>query len=271
MLASRWIAALALLGGLLATGLACGPDLQLEDESLFDPATGVSEGLSGFLFDPYSRGFGRAWGYGDHFREQNLQEWKEWLGTDSLATTQWDSVLYGATIPRLDSLVLHLQGKGKCPPAWKDFALLRTVPKERLLPALRYVVFAALVEPLSIRDHDEEWIRNRSLTQAPDTLHRDGLAAARKEKDPFLRQRWYFQLAKLCFYTGTEDGLGFLKEHEAALAAPSSSLHWRSRMYRAGLLRQVDTAAANLECARVAASYPLLAEMAANEIGRAHV
>lgn len=267
MLASRWIAALALLGGIVATGLACGPEFYPEEERLFDPATGASDGLSRFLYDPTTRGFGRVWDYGNHFREQNLQEWREWLGIDSATTTQWDSLLYSSSLPRLDSLVLHLQGKGRCPARWKDFPLLRTVPKERLLPALRYVGFAARVEPLSRREPEEEWSGSRTIAPAsePLALYRDGLTAARKEKEPFLRQRWFFQLAKLCFYTGARDGLAFLQEQEAELKSPSASLYWRTRMYRAGLLRRTDTAAADLECARVAVSFPLLAEMAAND------
>jgi hypothetical protein len=267
MLAKRWIAALALLGGILATGLACGPEFYPEDESLFDPRIGTSEPLSGFLFDANTHGIGHTWGFGDHFRQQNLIEWQEWLGLDSLARSQWDTIIYSSTLTRLDSLIRHIQGKGSCPPSWKDFPLLRNVPEKKLLPALRYVEFAARVEPLSTRDHDERWSGSRASTPAsePSDLYQEGLQAARKEKQPFLRQRWFFQLAKLCFYTDVEDGLNFMQEQEAELKAPSASLYWRSRMYRAGLLRQFDTASANLECARVASSFPMLAEMAAND------
>jgi len=262
----NWIAACAASAALLtAAGIACGPEFFPEDASLFDPVAGVPARASDLLYDPTSQWFGHVGDWGDAFRGQNLSEWRDWLRVDSSGAAEWDSVLNSPSRARLDSALRHALGKGPLPEAWSAFALFKDIPAAKLAPALRYAAFAAEVEPFSRRSEEDSWASSRKLPKlrSPDTLRAEGLAAARAATEPFLRQRWFFQVAKLSFYTRPDTALALLDGLRGELSGPSASLFWRSRMYRAGLL--ADPAAHNLECARVIWGYPLLAPMAAKD------
>lgn len=268
MLASRWIATLGVLGLVVATGLACGPFSEPDETRLFDPATGATPDMSGLLFDTRSAGFGVVYSYGDHFRSQNAQEWRLWLGSDTTASREWESLLFGSSYSRVDSLIAHLHGRGPAPATAKSLA--EALSKPRLLAALEYARTALLMEPqLTARSAEETWGPSPTPPSNPDSLFASGLAKAQMEKDPFLRQRWFFLLEKFLFHTlfhtRSDSVLAFLDTHEKELKGPSPSLWWRSRMDKAGLLRENDALAANLEYARVAAAFPPLAEMAAND------
>lgn len=264
MLASRWIAALGVLGVVVATGIACGPFSEPDETRLFDPATGASAEMSGLLFDTRSAGFGVVYSYVDQFRTQNALEWRGWLGSDTAASREWESLLFGSSPARVDSLIDHLRGGAPLPATAK--ALCAALSKPRLLGALDYARAALLWEPvLTSRTSEETWGPSRALPTHSDSLFASGLAKAQKEKDPFLRQRWFFLLEKYLFHTRSDWALIFLEQHANELKGPSPSLWWRSRMDKAGLLRESDALAANLEYARVAAAFPPLAEMAAND------
>ena len=59
---------------------------------------------------------------------------------------------------------------------------------------------------------------------------------------------------------------GFLESYAALLAAPSDDLAWSARLYVAGALaRDGKRARANLELARIHASYPPLSAQAATD------
>jgi len=266
MLASRWIAALALLGGIVATGLACGPDLQLEDESLFDPRTGTRPDLLALLYDPNTCGFGSAYEYSDYFRAQNLEEWSGWLGGGAQTLHEWESILYRGSGSQLDSAILSLSGKGVRPRAWQSMGLW-SLPVGKLRPALRYVRFAASQESISRQTSENSWWNPERPSDSghAEPRHEDPEQEAMREKDPFLRQRWLFQAAKSHFYAQEDSLPAFLARRSKDLRGPSESLWWRSRMYLAGVLRATDTLAANLECANVAVNFPTLAQMAAND------
>ncbi len=210
-------------------------------------------------------------GYSDFFNGQNKREWSDWLGAGSQAGEFWYTVLTQYGLPRLDSAIFFLEGKGGPPRGWNDFAVLKGVPKEKLLASLWYAGFAARVEPLSRRRPPEDWDakpqRGHSVATDTGRLFRNGLAQARKQTFPFVRQRYFFQLAKLLFYTRPDSALQFLETCEAEFKGPSQSLYWRVRMYRAGLLRKSDPVGANLELARVWNGFPPLREMAVNDFG----
>lgn len=220
-----------------------------------------------FQYDPTTASWGSESDFGDHFHGQNMSEWSAYLGLDSAERIQWDSLLYASEPSRLDSLELHAAGKGPLPAVWSEFGFLGRMDRDRLRKVALYVAYAARVEPFSRGEEDSWSRRGRKLQKSSDpwTLSAEGARLAETRSDPFLRQRWFFQVAKLLFYASPDQALEFIDAHRADLESPSESLRWRTRMYRAGALRHHDTLAANLECARVAVSYPPLAAMAARD------
>lgn len=202
--------------------------------------------------------------WGDVFHDQGLAEWREWFGSDSVPSGEWEQVLYKGSLAQLDSLILARQGRGKPPRDWAGYALLRA-RGDRLDKALWYAGFAIRVEPWSRRGADAwgDWRERPGVVRIPaEKLWKAGLAQAAKETDPFLRQRWFFQLAKLRFYQ-LGDADRFVDSVASALAGPSANLRWRARMYRAGALP--DPVERDLECARVAWAWPELSAMAARD------
>lgn len=255
------------LAGILAVGLACGPGFDEGESGLFEPGLGATKHLSAFLYDPTTAGFGHVYGYGDHFHAQNLLEWQEWFGCDSSALVQWETILYRGNRSQIDSALAALKGKGTFPSIMPQ-GQPHGIPPLKLVPALRYLRFAIGEELVSHASPQESWeVSDRPADSAwsPES-ETDPEQEALKENDPFLRQRWLFQAAKARFYLQDEGLETFLESHKKALQGPNQSLWWRTRMYLAGSLRrQGRMSHANLLCAQVATSFPLLAEMAAND------
>jgi tetratricopeptide (TPR) repeat protein len=91
--------------------------------------------------------------------------------------------------------------------------------------------------------------------------------AGARSREPFLAQRYAFQLVRLLFYQRRwSEVIEAFDKHVTLLAAPSVDLSWRARYYAAGaLLRSGQRARGNLELARIHAGYAPLAGVAAND------
>ncbi|MCA2978539.1 MAG: hypothetical protein INH41_08830 [Myxococcaceae bacterium] len=223
-----------------------------EPVSYFDAAVLSRPGLQPFLYTPGASFHERAVPPGD----ENLDEWAQFF-EGKVDRAAWAQLLYRDGLERLDALINRLSAKQPVAPPPADAAFFAFPDRPRLLAALMYVGFAKRVEPIALAarpaDAWSEPVVVDRAAQAPriDRLSAAGAKQAAAERDPFLRQRYAFQLLRLQFYRGDAPKVLALAET------------WRSELSRPGVIgaralctvggalrRSGDLARANLAFAR---------------------
>ena len=252
---------------------ACGWSAPtIEELTTFDPAVAADPAPAGLQFDPYVAGFSGRWYYDDETSEDGgtkpmLDDWNGYL-KGAIPPDDWKKVLLQASALDLDRLAGRLgggrPGAGKPAPMSIGLDLGRwQLPKQRakIQAAVAYVALARRTEAIASLDAP-------GVTPADvEALLATARAGLKKTKDPFLAQRYAFQIARIEFYQHDWNGLvAFFDKNTAKLSKPSDDLAWRARYYVAGALRQRgDLARANVELARIHVGSPALAAVAAQD------
>jgi hypothetical protein len=189
-----------------AAAYACaGGDIEIEGETFFSPEVLGRPNLSPFFFTPhyfYGYGVGQA---APDFAQVNLDEWDAFF-QKKLPSAAWSELLYKAPLPRLDNLIFALQKKAGVTPAPADAPFMGLAEREQLISALFYVGFAKRVEPIALEHaEDQSWAPKKKVDAAArnktvQSLIDGGLKAFAAAKNPFLRERYAFQLVRLYFY-----------------------------------------------------------------------
>lgn len=227
--------------------VACGwfgPE-DVSEVTFFAPEVIAEPGSAPFFVTPFHRfnGLESEAGPLADFTEANLDEWDAFFAK-GIDRHTWSTLLYQASLERLDGLIFRLKGRPGAPESPDDEAFLAYPDRRRLIAALYYVGFAKRVEPFAMERaglESWEWAQAR---EAIDQEARDTTVAAlaeggRKALDaatiPFLRARYAFQLLRLYFYHGEHDRcVGFFEERRAADFSDGSSVAWRALGYVAG-------------------------------------
>jgi|GEM_PF-5665245 len=247
---------------LLANLWACGPGpADVNQMSLFRP--GLAAGAPANLWYEPDQG----WGEDDlaSMREEGLQEWLKWFGP-GMDRAFWDTLLTNGE-PDEDEIA-SMRRSGPLPEGYE--ALPPKVDRRSFAEALDWLRFAREIEPFTKSESADGWDSPSRPTPPPrrvaDSLLAWGESRLAKTKDPFLRQRWAFQLVRLSFYSvrdSLDDSLrtsALSERHRADLAGPSKGLWWRSRGYLAGArLKEGFVDEAWLGYARLVWNYPQMA------------
>lgn len=263
------LACVIALGAVPGPARPCGSDYpNVFEETTFDPRVLGDPSVEGSFYDPYVSGYGPS--CDACVRKELLADWSAYL--PGIRAEDWSKVLFDADLSTIDGLIFFLQGKQGALPAGWDRSSLAAIPREgreRLVSALFLVGLARRVEPFAVEKPSAWWSEapraeyDRRLRAAgdPAALQRGGDKALARTSDPFLRQRYAFQLLRLRFHRqGWDDVVAFHVANAAALEGPSASLRWRARYYLAGAYwRTKRFAQANLELARIRAGFPPLA------------
>ena len=240
---------------------ACGWDgpTDVSEVTTFDPAVAEDPAPQGLFYDPYMRGFGGPCeGCG---QAAMLKDWDGYL-KGAVPRADWEKVLFNASRRDLEALAGRLGGRGGGavsiavdPSTWKPAG------KARVTAALAYVGVARAAE--QIAGYDASGASPADISRLLDEARR-GLKAT---KDPFLAQRYAFQIIRIQFYQRDYAGLvEFFDKNSAKLEKPSGDLAWRARYYVAGALRRGgNRPRANLELARIHAGWPDLAAVTAQD------
>jgi hypothetical protein len=198
-----------------------GPSSITELTTFDDTIIGEADGLT---YEPYTHGFGES--CDDCFAKANLAAWQSYLKTETTAD-DWQKVMAAGDA---------------------EVTAMRKRAKGNLRAALAVIELAKKVEPNATLSAD--------APPAPDLLAeaQRGLKAAR---DPFIAQRYAFQVMRILFYQRNWKGaVTFFNQNVGKLEAPSVDLGWRAHYYMAGALQRAgDPARAYLESARIHAGY----------------
>ena len=254
---------------------ACGwGGPMVEDLTTFDPRV-VQDADERLFYDPFTGGWGDPCPACAGEEMQN--DWLGYLGA-GIAVEDLGEILFRASAADVNAIREWLAGKrGAAIPAsyqqsslWKDAA-----KRPKVKAAFELLGLAKQVEAISSDAGERARVASQSnarqsgasaRAKAPDlvALAKAGMRSAR---EPFLVQRYGFQLVKALFYQRRWSELVEVMEKQAAaLAGPSQDLAWRARYYLAGaLLRSGQRARGNLELARIHAGYASLAGSTAND------
>lgn len=242
---------------------ACGGGewWSIADLTTFDPK--VLGDAHSLYYDPQYAHFGEA--CDSCAIDAIAADWKSYFGANVL-WGDWKRVLYDATSADLIAISLWQSGKGPAPKGWDHSTVWKQVPKDKILGALAFVQVARKIEKFASFSGYDASGNQRPSDKPPDDLLAQAKAAA-KTKDPFLAQRYAFQVMRTMFYRRDwREAIAFHDQWAKVLSAPSNDLAWRSRHYLAGALaRNGNKARANLELSRIHAGYPALANVAVNE------
>ncbi|MBN1610583.1 MAG: hypothetical protein JW940_28390, partial [Polyangiaceae bacterium] len=254
---------------------ACGwAPPTIEDLTTFDPAVLGEAEAAGLYYDPFMEGLGGA--CTDCVNQQMLADWTTYLA-GAVTKDDWNRALFHASSKELDALTARVAEARKATraaqlPAGKydSFAQVSPGHRRKVLAALALVKLVRAVEPLAtLVPRDGSGGPGPAVAQ-PEVSQRllgEARSALGATRDPFLRQRYAFQLLRLLFYRRAfSDVIAFDRDNHGTLGAPSVDLSWRARYYAAGaLMRTGRRALANFELARIHARYAPLAGAAADD------
>ena len=217
---------------------ACGFFGPSEEEFMtFDPAiTGDNDGL---FFEPSVPGMGSP--CADCGTNAMIADWHGYF-KGAVADADWKKVL------------LPEQGQNAFVAAKAKLAN----KGDRVKDALAFVDLAHRVEPFASASSD---------ARPPGSLLTEAQAAMKAAREPFLAQRYAFQVLRILFYQRDWAGaVAFYDKNGSVLAGPSKDLSWRARYYLAGAAkRSGNRARGNLELARISTGYEPLANVAAQD------
>jgi hypothetical protein len=246
---------------------ACGWDgPSVEDLTTFDPRIVADEDSEGLYYNPYQSGYGEP--CGSCATQAMLADWQGYL-KDNVTAADWESILLRASLGDLLAMADKLAGKRVAIPNGYEHSSLWTNvgARPQLRAALALVTLARQVERIAGGSADASGLAALDKPVASPDLLAVAKAGLRATRDPFLAQRYAFQIVKILFYQRAFGELiDYARRSAPVLATPSIDLSWRARYYLAGaLMRDGNRARANLELARVHAGYSMLAGVAAND------
>jgi hypothetical protein len=246
-LAACLLAAAAALHAGPAAACAGGEDCQdIQCESMFSPD--VIGDLDDAPFFYSDRGFAiqnrnMVDEYRNSLEAANIEEWAVYLGA-KLSTPELNDLLYKTSISTIDGLIFSLQGKNVA--LGETEKSLRAALSKRpgsAVKALYYLGFAKRVEPIATwRAGRDSWEAKDSDLAAADVVARaDELVKGaqgllKNAGDPFLEQRYHFQILRLLFYSDKySECLAYYDAHKAVFP-PEGSVKYRAMGLAAGSL-----------------------------------
>jgi len=216
---------------------ACGFFGPSEEEFMtFDPAiTGDNDGL---FFAPSVIGMGSP--CTDCGPNAMLADWHGYF-KGAVADADWKKVLLPEAQNEFIAAKAKLAKKG-----------------DRVKDAVAFAELAHRVEPFASASSD---------ARPPGSLLAEAQTAMKAAREPFLAQRYAFQVLKILFYQHDWNGaVAFFDKNQSVLSAPSNDLAWRARYYMAGAAKRGgNRARGNLELARISTGYEPLANVAAED------
>lgn len=191
------------------------------------------------------------------FNEQNTLDWKGFFDNQvSLQTL--DYWLHKASLKQIDSMIFFIKGKPANLTTESENNTLKALPAAKATSFLYYTGFAKRNETFTAPYVEYSWdpkpapVSDVSLTKQI----AGGLNFYTKASDPFLKERYAFQLERLYFFNQEYDKtLSFYNEHESDFKA-GGSIQWRALGYKAAALyKQKKYAESNQLYARIFDQY----------------
>ncbi|MBS1566357.1 MAG: hypothetical protein JST39_18385, partial [Bacteroidetes bacterium] len=215
--------------------LACGGDWGPEyGTSNFTPEVFVDSAYSPFFYTQvayYHIGFDDE--YNTRFSEQNVRDWQGYLDRKP-SKEELKYLLDDAGIPSIDSALAWAKGRdGWLPAGLQSVGWGRD---KKTVSFLQYLRLARMGEHFSVK-HNDYWAADEKKDKKPviDSiqLKKDLATGFAGAKDPFMKERYWFQLLRYYFFTGFSDEVITLFDREEK-SFQHDKLYYRGLAYTAG-------------------------------------
>lgn len=245
-----FLPSLSILACAAVTVLACaGGDWDGSEGSMFTPQL-INQKQSVAFFRTLETPFYD--GYDEDrtiaFNDQNNSEWAGFFENKVSKETigYW---LYKASLKQIDSMIFDLKGKPANLTTESKNNTLKALPPGKATSFLYYTGFAKRNETFTAPYTDYSWDPKPAPVSDVSMARQiaGGLNFYTKATEPFMKERYAFQLLRLYFFDKQyEKVLQFYQENESSFKA-GSSIQWRALGYKAAALyRRKNYAASNV-------------------------
>jgi hypothetical protein len=220
--------------------LACAGDWGPEyGTSSFTPEAFVDSSYRPFFYTGnyfyYDIGYDTK--HDSRFNESNVNDWSTYLGS-SAPTAELQHLLNAATLASVDSAAAFTTGKSKTLPAsMQSFQLLKKF-NSKSISFINYLLLAKKSEEFAVNNLEYSWDYESKKKKNPyfnaGALNAQLLSEFTIAKDPFLKQRYWFQLERSYFFNApTQKAIEFFESNEKAF--PKNDMYYRTMAYAAGI------------------------------------
>ncbi|MBC7902401.1 MAG: hypothetical protein H7Y27_03235, partial [Gemmatimonadaceae bacterium] len=206
--------------------------------SNFTPEAFVESAYSPFFYsEEYYYGIGHDNAHDKRFNDDNLLEWRSFLGKD-VSKEELSKLLLETESPAVDSALLFYTGKQKSlPPLLQPIQILQKKENPKIAAFLKYLSLAKKSESFATNNLEYEWDydskkQNNTQVNIP-ALQKELQAAFDNSKDNFIRQRYLFQLVRSHFFNGSLSAAEQLFETNESKFA-KNTVYYRTLGYVAG-------------------------------------
>ena len=225
---------------------ACA-DGETDDPSVFAPEYFVDKQYSPFFFYTYRRFYNK---YGEldsdsstlydnnmRFNEETIKDWQSFLGKINFPDTVLRSLLFTFKSSAVDSIDKLRLGILKSLPAKYPNLSVSRYRKKNIDQFFSYLKLAKEAELYAV-DEENYWYEDPPKKKVSADIETKLKAALNGVKEPFLKQRYWFQLVRYYFYKSRSESGSAQPIEEAfnsyANTSPKNNLYFRNLGYLAG-------------------------------------
>jgi hypothetical protein len=219
--------------------LACGGGGELNDygSSSYTPEAFVGSRYRPFFYSwtpYYGIVFDKA--HDTRFNETNVNEWAVYLD-NTVPRAELQYLLTTAEASAIDSMAAWLSGKIKSLPTTYQQYKLFTKKNTKITAFIYYLQWAKKSEAFALNNMEHAWdyepkknkVENVNINQLNDAL----LQGFKTTKDPFLKERYWFQLVRSYFFNEPPRwSIDLFEKNESQFT--KNTLYYRSMAYAAG-------------------------------------
>jgi hypothetical protein len=231
--------------------LACAGDWGPEyGTSSFTPETFVDSAYSPFFYSAqFYYGIGHDESHLTRWKYANIGDWGEWFGK-TLPYQTLDHLLNTADASTLDSAIAWLQAK----PDYRPACLSGMNSNPKIIAFIHYLRLAKKCEAFALTPITPSWEQDSTKPKPhfeAKSLDNQLQEALNKTTDPFLQERYWFQLVRSHFFNSSpETAIHLFDSYNSKF--PHNDIWYRSLAYAAGAYyKQKQFSKANYYYSRV--------------------
>ncbi|HXB09911.1 MAG TPA: hypothetical protein VNW04_22460 [Puia sp.] len=219
--------------------LACAGDWGPEyGTSSFTPEVFVDSSYSPFFYsEQFYYGISHDETHITRWKYENIGDWGEWLGKSTSRYEELDYLLDSAQTPLITRAVDWFTGAGPTlPDTLSKYRLCSDKRNKKALAFLNYLLVAKKCEAFSLNPILQAWEQDSTKPRRPfnaTKLNQQLKTKLDTEKDPFLQERYWFQLLRSQFFNGTpQETLATFDTYNPKF--PHNDIWYRCLSYTAG-------------------------------------
>lgn len=216
-----------------------------DDYSSFSPEAFVAKEYTPFFYSDFSAYYTKDYNYNDdnsntRFNEQILKEWYDYFG-QKLNKTDLQYLLLRASQKGIDSVYQNYKGTIEILPDSLPQLRKLKINKKQMNAFFDYLNLAKKSEDYAASYKSYYYWDEKQEFSVPKEFETDLLLALKKAKDPFIKQRLWFQLVRYYYFAERAEGVKNLKDANTIRSFnlykdvfPKNMMYYRTLGYVAG-------------------------------------